>query len=191
MFILLKVCLLKSLIELRKMANLYFLIFKRFIFFALIQGFIFNNFNFLGSFNPYIALVFLLTFPIKTSKITFMIISFCFGFSLDLFSNSLGINTAACLTLAFSRSYVLNFVFGSFYDPYGTKVLKNYISESTYYQQFLYLISLILIHHSVLFLLESFSLKFLLLVIYKTLITSFLSILFCATTIYIMIKNEK
>tara|TARA_B100002019_G_C21269879_1_gene601595 strand:+ start:1898 stop:2419 length:522 start_codon:yes stop_codon:yes gene_type:complete len=173
------------------MANLYFLIFKRFIFFALIQGFIFNNFNFLGSFNPYIALVFLLTFPIKTSKITFMIISFCFGFSLDLFSNSLGINTAACLTLAFSRSYVLNFVFGSFYDPYGTKVLKNYISESTYYQQFLYLISLILIHHSVLFLLESFSLKFLSLVIYKTLITSFLSILFCATTIYIMIKNEK
>lgn len=191
MFILLKVCLLKSLIELRKMVNLYFLIFKRFIFFALIQGFIFNNFNFLGSFNPYIALVFLLTFPIKTSKITFMIISFCFGFSLDLFSNSLGINTAACLTLAFSRSYVLNFVFGSFYDPYGTKVLKNYISESTYYQQFLYLISLILIHHSVLFLLESFSLKFLSIVIYKIFITSFLSILFCTTTIYIMIKNEK
>ena len=191
MFILLKVCLLKSLIELRKMVNLYFLIFKRFIFFALIQGFIFNNFNFLGSFNPYIALVFLLTFPIKTSKITFMIISFCFGFSLDLFSNSIGINTAACLTLAFSRSYVLNFVFGSFYDPYGTKVLKNYISESTYYQQFLYLISLILIHHSVLFLLESFSLKFLSIVIYKIFITSFLSILFCTTTIYIMIKNEK
>ena len=191
MFILLKVCLLKSLIELRKMANLYFLIFKRFIFFALIQGFIFNNFNFLGSFNPYIALVFLLTFPIKTSKIMFMIISFCFGFSLDLFSNSLGINTAACLTLAFSRSYVLNFVFGSFYDPYGIKVLKNYISESTYYQQFLYLISLILIHHSVLFLLESFSLKFLSIVIYKIFITSFLSILFCTTTIYIMIKNEK
>ena len=96
------------------MASVYLLILKRFIFFALLQGLIFNNFDFYDIYDPYICLVFIITFPIKVDKITFMIISFIFGFALDLYSNSLGINAAACLSIAFLRSYILNFVFGSF-----------------------------------------------------------------------------
>ena len=173
------------------MASVYFLVLKRFIIFILLQGLIFNNFDFFGSFDPYIALVFILTFPIKINKISFLIASFCFGICLDLFSNSLGLNTAACLTAAFSRSYILSFVFGSFFDPLGLKLIKNYISESSFSQKFLYLISIILIHHFVLFSLEAFSFEFFSLIIYKTFLTSLLTLTFCTTTIYIMIKNEK
>jgi polyferredoxin len=103
----------------------------------------------------------------------------------------LGLNTAACLTAAFSRSYILSFVFGSFFDPLGLKLIKNYISESSFSQKFLYLASIILIHHFVLFSLEAFSFKFFSLIIYKTFLTSLLTLTFCTTTIYIMIKNEK
>ena len=85
------------------MASVYLLILKRFIFFTLLQGLIFNNFDFFDIYDPYICLVFLITFPIKINKITFMIISFFFGFVLDLYSDSIGINAAACLSIAFLR----------------------------------------------------------------------------------------
>lgn len=173
------------------MASVYLLILKRFIFFALLQGLIFNNFDFYDIYDPYICLVFIITFPIKVDKITFMIISFIFGFALDLYSNSLGINTAACLSIAFLRSYILNFVFGSFYDPHGIKLIKNYVSESTFSQKLLYISAIILIHHLILFSLETFSFEFISLIIIKTVITSIISLIFCSTFIYIMIENEK
>jgi hypothetical protein len=173
------------------MISVYLLILKRFLFFSLLQGLIFNNFDFFDIYDPYVCLVFIITFPIKVNKITFMMISFIFGFTLDLYSNSLGINTAACLSVAFLRSYILNFVFGSFYDPHGIKLIKNYVLESTFYQKFLYITTIILIHHLILFSLEVFSFQFISLILFKTLITSLISLIFCITFIYIMIKNEK
>ena len=173
------------------MINIYLLIFKRFIFLALIQVLIFNKFDFFGIYDPYICLVFILTFPVKLSKISFMVTAFAFGLTIDLFSNSLGLNTAACLTVAFFRSYIMSFIFGGFFDPRGLKLIKNYISDSSFSQKFLYLTSVILIHHFILFSLEAFSLKYISTIIYKTLITALLSGIFCTTLIYIMIENEK
>ena len=173
------------------MVSVYLLIIKRFIFLVLLQGLIFNNFDFFDTYDPYVCLVFIITFPVKVEKITFMIFSFAFGFALDLYSNSIGINTAACLSIAFLRSHILNFVFGSFYDPHGIKLIKNYVSESTFSQKLLYISSIILIHHLVLFSLETFSFEFISLIMIKTLITSLISLIFCSTFIYIMIENEK
>ena len=112
-----------------------------------------------------------------------MIISFVFGFVLDMYSNSLGINAAACLSIAFLRSYILSFVFGSFYDPHGIKLIKNYVLESTFSQKFLYISSIIIIHHLFIFSLETFSFKFIYLIVYKTLIKYIISLIFCETFI--------
>ncbi len=173
------------------MISVYFLILKRFVLLTLLQGLLFNSFDLFGSYDPYIALVFILTFPTKINRVTFLIISFCFGFCLDLFTNSLGINAAACITAAFFRPYILNFVFGFFYDPHGVKILKNYVSESTLYQQTLYVLSIVFIHHFTMFFLEAFSFDFTLLILYKTFVNSILSLIFCITLISIMIYNEK
>ena len=173
------------------MTTVYLLVFKRFVFLVLLQVLIFNKFDLFAIYDPYISLVFILTFPQKINKITFMIIAFVFGFSLDLFSNSLGFNTTAYLTIAFLRSYIINFIFGGFFDPIGLKSIKNYISETSFSQKSLYVTSVILIHHFVLFSIEAFSFEHLSMVFYKTFITSLLSIIFCLTLIYFMIINEK
>ena len=173
------------------MSNISFLILRRFIFFLIVQVFIFNNFNLFGTYDPYICLVFILTFPIKIDKTTFLIISFIFGFVLDLFTDSLGLNAAACLTVAYLRSYIMSFIFGAFFDPIGLKLIKNYVSESSFFQKFLYITSIIILYHFLFFSLEAFSFKFFYLIIYKTLITSILSIIFCYTSILIMVENEK
>ena len=51
------------------MANVYLLIFKRFIFLVLLQGLIFNNFDFFDIYDPYICLVLLLHSQLKLTKL--------------------------------------------------------------------------------------------------------------------------
>ena len=121
------------------MNTIYINIALRFIVLILAQGLVFNKFDFLGVYDPYISLVFILIFPVKISRISFLIISFFFGLSLDYFSNSLGLNATAFITIAYLKPSIMNFVFGNFYDPYGVKMIKHYIIESTIYQKILYL----------------------------------------------------
>ena len=119
-----------------------------------------------------------------------MLLAAAFFFSFSACFLSLTILLLA-FSIAFLRSYILSFVFGSFYDPHGIKLIKNYVLESTFSQKFLYISSIILIHHLILFSLETFSVEFISLVIIKTVINSLISLIFCTTFIYIMIKNEK
>ena len=173
------------------MNNLYFSIITRFILLVLIQGLIFSKFDLFGIYDPYICLVFILIFPIKVNRIIFLLTSFVFGITLDLFTSSYGINAAACLSIAFLRPYILNFVFGSFFDPRGVKMMKHYLLDSSIYQKIIYLFVMIFSHHFFMFSLEAFSLNHLPLIFVKTINTSILSLIFCSTFIYLLVQNEK
>ena len=172
------------------MNTIYINIALRFIVLILAQGLVFNKFDFLGVYDPYISVVFILIFPVKISRISFLIISFFFGLSLDYFSNSLGLNTTAFITIAYLKPSIMNFVFGNFYDPYGVKMIKHYIIESTIYQKILYVFIIIFLHHLIIFSLESFSIDQILIVFKKTIYSSFLSFIFCFSFIYLF-KNER
>ena len=172
------------------MNTIYINIALRFVVLILAQGLVFNKFDFLGVYDPYISLVFILIFPVKISRISFLIISFFFGLSLDYFSNSLGLNATAFITIAYLKPSIMNFVFGNFYDPYGVKMIKHYIIESTIYQKILYVFIIIFLHHLIIFSLESFSIDQILIVFKKTIYSSFLSFIFCFSFIYLF-KNER
>jgi len=172
------------------MNTIYINIALRFIVLILAQGLVFNKFDFLGVYDPYISVVFILIFPVKISRISFLIISFFFGLSLDYFSNSLGLNATAFIIIAYLKPSIMNFVFGNFYDPYGVKMIKHYIIESTIYQKILYVFIIIFLHHLIIFSLESFSIDQILMVFKKTIYSSFLSFIFCFSFIYLF-KNER
>ena len=163
----------------------------RFFLLVLVQGLVFNKFDLFGIYDRYVSLVFVLVFPIKTNRILFLIISFFFGLTLDYFTNSLGVNAAAFTIIAFFKPFIMNFVFGNFYNPHGVKMIKHYIMESTIYQKILYILLIILIHHFVMFSLESFAIDQLAIIIKKTIYNSFLSLIFCFTFIYLLVQNER
>ena len=172
------------------MSNLYSFIAIRFVVLLILQGLIFNKFDLFGLYDPHVSIIFVLIFPIKINRTFFLIISFFFGLTLDYFTNSIGINAAAFVTIAFLRKYIMNFVFGVFYDPHGVKILKDYIKDSTIYQKVLFILIIILIHHFIMFSLESFAIDQIKVVFKKTLYTSLLSLIFCSTLIYLMAENE-
>ena len=123
----------------------------RFIVLFLLQVFICNQMNFLGNVNPYIYILFILLYPVKNNRISFIFLSFCLGLIVDIFLDSGGAHAAAAVSIAYIRPIFLKFSFGSAYEYQAIK-----FSDSEILQRIVYFALLILIHHLILFTLVNF-----------------------------------
>ncbi len=146
----------------------------RFIFLVLVQVLVFNQLNFFGYINPMVYILFLYWFPIKENRTVFILISFFLGLCVDIFSDSLALNAAATVTIAYLRPFLMRFVFGINYEFQSFK-----LNNSTKAQQITFLALLIVIHHFTFYLLEIFSLGNILLILQKTLVVGLSSLLLC------------
>ena len=82
-------------------ANIKILI--RFLLLIPLQVLIANHMRLFGYINPQICLLFVLWYPLKKDVSGFLANSFLFGLIIDMFSNSGGVNAAACLLIAYTR----------------------------------------------------------------------------------------
>ena len=152
----------------------FFINILRFTLLILAQVLVFNKLNFFGFINPMIYILFVYWYPIKENRTTFLIISFILGFLIDIFSDTLAINTAATTTIAYLRPAIMRFVFGVNYEFQSFK-----LNNSTKAQQFTFLTLLIVIHHVVFFTLEVFSFANSLLIVQKTFTVGITSLVLC------------
>lgn len=146
----------------------------RFILLVLVQVLVFNRLNFFGFINPMVYILFLYWYPIKENRATFIGLSFLLGLSIDLFSDTMALHSAATITIAYLRPAIMRFVFGINYEFQSFK-----LSNTTKAQQFTFLALLILVHHSVYFSLEIFSIANLFLIVKRVLSIGFASIVLC------------
>ena len=149
----------------------------RFVVLLLAQIFVFNNINFLGYINPYIYVIFILTYPIKNNRLVFLTVSFLLGVFIDMFLDSGGVHAAASVFLAYARPVLLKFSFGTLYEHQSLK-----FGVAEFGSLIGYITLGVIFHHLVLFLLEIFNMSQILLILKKTLFsggfTIILSILF-------------
>ena len=138
----------------------------RFVIFILLQVLVFNNMGIVdgGMYKPYIYVLFILLFPVTTDKSLFLLISFVFGLCLDVFMSTGGIHAISCSTIAFIRPQVLRFAFGVSYEFHTIKFSETNIGERVTYFSIL-----ILTHHLILFLLESFNFNLIVFTLKQTL----------------------
>jgi hypothetical protein len=126
----------------------------RFTLLVLLQVLIVKNIN-LGRyfiFFPYV--LFILLLPFNTPKPLTLILAFILGLTIDMFYDTQGMHAAACLTMAFVRSFVLElFAPREGYDE-QLKPTITYMGVGWFSS---YAIILILIHHFVLFYIEAFT----------------------------------
>ena len=144
----------------------------QFILLVLFQVILFNHINFLGYINPYIYIIFILFFPIKSNQALLMCLSFLIGITIDMFSDSGGIHAGASVCIAFVRPIFLKFSFGTMYEHNNVK-----FNNTEFGAKLIYIALLTLIHHVVLFYLEIFSISKILLVFQKTLFSGIFTIL--------------
>ena len=143
----------------------------------LFQQLIFNNINLFGYVNPFIYILFIIYYPIKNNRILFICLSFCIGLTVDIFSDTLGLHSAACLVLTYLRPVILKIAFGL---AYIHQVIK--FQNIDFKNRFVYLTLCTVLHNFIIFSLEIFNfLKFSYIiekVFLTTLFTVFLSLIF-------------
>ena len=85
----------------------------KFVLLLLLQVLLFNNINFLGYVNPYIYLIFFLSLPVSFKTSQSMLLGFLMGFIIDIFANTMGVHTFACVLLCFVRNAWIGLLFSS------------------------------------------------------------------------------
>jgi rod shape-determining protein MreD len=150
----------------------------RFVFLVLFQVLILNNIQFSGYINPYFYIYFILLLPFETPRWLLLISAFLLGISLDAFTNTFGLNAAACVLMAFVRPFVISAIStGTEFMTGHSPSLKNQgLKWFAYYS-----IILVLIHHFALFYLEIFRFT----EFFQTLIRALLSSAFTLVLVFI------
>jgi len=152
----------------------FFINIIRFILLVLVQVLVFNRLNFFGFINPMVYILFLYWYPIKENRAVFIGLSFLLGLSIDFFSDTMALHSAATITIAYLRPVIMRLIFGINYEFQSFK-----LSNTTRAQQFTFLALLILVHHLVYFSLEIFSIANLFLIVKKVLTIGSASIILC------------
>ena len=153
----------------RENINIAFL----FIGLILLQIIVLNNINFLGYINPFLYIFFIFLYPLKRIDTPLILLSFFLGLSIDIFSNSGGINAAATLFIAFIRIPVLQSVVGNREIDFNSVSIK----KLPFYKSLYYITILTLMHHLIVFSLEYFKWNSFKIIITKTILTSIFTII--------------
>jgi len=120
----------------------------------LLQILLIDNLHFLGVVDPFLYILFLLALPVEVDRRILLLIGFAMGLVMDIFSNSLGVHTAACTALCFARPYLISNLVQEDERLVGT-VDGRSLGLEVYIK---YVCLLTLLHHSMVFLLSAFTL---------------------------------
>ncbi|MBR2618317.1 MAG: rod shape-determining protein MreD [Paludibacteraceae bacterium] len=125
----------------------------KFVCVLLLQVLLFNNIDFLGYISPYIYLIFFFDLPVNFKTPYSMLLGFLMGFLVDIFGNTMGVHTFACVLFCFLRNAWIDLLFSALNTQQNelTPIRVGWIGYVKY------VTGLVFVHHAALFLLEAFS----------------------------------
>ena len=133
-----------------------------------------DNIHLLDVFFPMIYIYAILRLPSNLNTSAVLIISFFTGFTIDIFSNTPGMHASATTLMGFLRYPILR-LFVLKEDLINREVSASWLGNNIFWK---YCVILVLIHHSALFILESFTLLNIQELLVKIPVCSLLTLLF-------------
>jgi rod shape-determining protein MreD len=125
----------------------------RFVVAVALQIFVLNELRLGGFINPWFYLYFILMLPIHTPGWLLLGLAFITGFTVDLFSHTIGMHTIATVFLAFCRPGILNFLSPREGYEFGVKPTISNMGIGWFLA---YAGTLVFLHHLLLFYVEVF-----------------------------------
>lgn len=167
--------------------TLYLRLIIRFVILVLFQVLVLNNIRLGGYINPYLYVLFVIMLPYETPGWLLLVSSFLLGYTVDSFSNTPGMHTAATVFIAFCRPFVIRIVVPK--QDYETESYPSLASMGL--QSFItYSLILVFVHHFALFLLEVFKFSDFLLTLFRAGISSVFTFLLIMLTQYIFYSKH-
>lgn len=158
----------------------------RFILLLAAQVLVFNRIDLFGYINPFPYILFIILYPVNGNKSGLLLASFFLGIMMDMFCNSGGVHAAACIILAYFRPSLFKFSFGLSYE-YQTVRLNDVLTP----ERFSFILLAVVIHHSVLFVLEVFKISFILDILLRTVLSTIFTIIASVIIIYIIKPSKR
>jgi rod shape-determining protein MreD len=156
-----------------------------FIFLVLIQILILNQIQFSGYVNPYMYILFVMLLPLSSPPYVVMISGFLIGLTIDIFSDSMGLHSAATVFIAYIRPFVIRSIAGTedeMSDYPGLKQNK--------FLWFLYYSSImVVLHHFILFYLEVFTFSYFFQTLYRVVLSSLFSIFIIVLSQFLIFRE--
>lgn len=153
-----------------------------------IQIFILSKLYLGGYVNPYFYVLFILSMPFNTPKWVLLPAAFICGLIIDFFSNSLGMNTAACTMIGFLRPAILQSVMSNReFSPNDEPGISS-MSPRWY---FMYAAILVIVHHLILFYLEVFGFNEFFKTFSRALLSALATLILIAITQFLFLKRER
>jgi hypothetical protein len=156
-----------------------------FISLVLVQVLIFNQVQFSGFFNPYAYLLFIILLPLSTPRYLILILAFLLGLIIDIFSNSLGVHSAATVFAAYARPLVIRLISNREDDKSDYPGLHQ--NKLIWFVN--YVLIMVLLHHTVLFYLEVYTFTNFFNTFYRVILSSLFSIIIIVLSQFLVFKD--
>lgn len=151
-----------------------------FIILMLLQAFMFDNLALSSYFNPMVYIVFIILLPIESLPVTVLLSGLALGAAADFFTGGQGLNTAATLPAAFLRQPVLSRLCDR--DDLRDGGIPSAQRFGNEWRFMRLAATVVLIHHTTFFMLESFSWAMLPYTLVRLLLSSTFTLLFAWAT---------
>jgi hypothetical protein len=170
------------------MINRISLYFFRWLFLLALQVLIIDRLHLPGIFNPIIYPVFILLLPLEMSSSLIIVLAFFLGLSIDIFSNTAGLNAAASVCMAFLRPFILQLI----EPPSGYEGIDEPRLSVMGFRWFLLYVSfLFFIHHIIYFFLETLSANALGFMFLKLIVSTIISVFLVMLGAYLFYSRRK
>ncbi|MDD3771406.1 MAG: rod shape-determining protein MreD [Weeksellaceae bacterium] len=134
---------------------------------------------------PYVYILFILLYSIKQNRYLFLLLCFLLGWGVDFLSYTGGIHTFACLTIGILVLPLLRMVYGK----RKFEIDEFRFSDLSGIQWVIYTVILVVIHHFLIFFLESFSFSNIKGILLKTIYCSLFTLIFVYS--YLILFRKK
>lgn len=156
-----------------------------FVSLVLAQVLIFNQVQFGGFLNPYVYVLFIILLPLSTPRYLVLLLAFAIGFIVDVFSNSLGVHSAATVFVAYIRPLVIRLISNREDDKNDYPGLhQNKLIWFVSYVTFM-----VLMHHLLLFYLEVYTVANFFNTLYRVILSSLFSIIIIVLSQFLVFKD--
>lgn len=170
------------------MINKISLYFVRWVFLLALQVLIIDRLHLPGVFNPIVYPVFILLMPLEMPSSAVIALAFFLGLSVDIFSNTAGLNAAAAVGMAFVRPSILQLLM----SPSGYEgVEEPGLSVMGFRWYLFYVTFLLFIHHIIYFFLETLSANTLGFMFLKLIVSTMVSIFIVMLGSYLFYSDRK
>jgi len=159
-----------------------------FILLILFQVLILNNLHLSIFINPYVYILLILILPFDTPGWLSLSLAFLLGLTMDAFSNTPGMHSAATVFLAFIRLYLLRIIAPR--DGYESGSSPHYSNMGlTWF--ILYAGMLIILHHIFLFFVEDFRMDHFFSIFFKAVASTILSLVIMLILLLVSYKPSR